>query len=168
MLVLITGGSGSGKSEFAERTAAEFGGKKLYIATMQPYDEECEKRIERHRKMRAGKGFETVECYGSLADVKKKADTMLLECVSNLAANVMYRPDGIDKDAVNKIIRGINHLLDYSTNLVIVTNEISSDGVEYDADTEQYMKNLGIINCKIAKMADAVYEVVYGTAIRLK
>ena len=35
----------------------------IYVATMRPFDEEGEKRIERHRRMRDGKGFLTVECY---------------------------------------------------------------------------------------------------------
>ena len=167
MLVLITGGSGSGKSEFAEKTAADFGGDMLYIATMKPQDAECVKRIERHRKMREGKGFRTVECYGSLSDVMQTADTVLLECVSNLTANLMFSPNSA-YDTVSEIMRGMVHLLDRCGNLVVVTNEISSDGIEYDDCTEQYMKNIGAVNCKIAKMADAVYEVVYKTAVRLK
>ena len=167
MLVLITGGSGSGKSEFAEKTGFDFGGDMLYIATMKPQDAECVKRIERHRKMRKGKGFKTEECYGSLCEVAETADTILLECVSNLTANLMFAPDSAE-DTVNEIMRGIANLLDRCDNLVAVTNEISSDGIEYDDGTEQYMKNIGAVNCKIAKMADAVYEVVYGTAVRLK
>lgn len=167
MLVLITGGSGSGKSEFAEKTAVDFGGDMLYIATMKPQDTECVTRIERHRKMRKGKGFKTEECYGSLCNVTQKADAMLLECVSNLTANLMFASDSAN-DTVNEIMRGIAHLIDSCNNLVVVTNEISSDGIEYDNSTEQYMKNIGAVNCKIAKMADAVYEVVYGTAVRLK
>ena len=163
MLVLITGGSGSGKSEFAEKTATDFGGDMLYIATMKPQDAECVKRIERHRKMREGKGFRTVECYGSLSDVTQTADTVLLECVSNLT----FSPNSA-YDTVSEIMRGMAHLLDHCGNLVVVTNEISSDGIEYDDGTEQYMKNIGAVNCKIAKMADAVYEVVYKTAVRLK
>lgn len=167
MLVLITGGSGSGKSEFAEKTAVDFGGDMLYIATMKPQDTECVTRIERHRKMRKGKGFKTEECYGSLCEVAETADTILLECVSNLTANLMFASDSAN-DTVNEIMRGIAHLIDSCNNLVVVTNEISSDGIEYDNSTEQYMKNIGAVNCKIAKMADAVYEVVYGTAVRLK
>ncbi len=67
MLAVVTGGSGSGKSAFAEETVLSFGpAKRIYIATMHPFDEESHKRMARHRKMRAGKGFETVECYTGL------------------------------------------------------------------------------------------------------
>lgn len=54
MFVLVTGGSGSGKSEYAEQTVVQLGAlPRLYIATMYPFDEECHRRIQRHQKMRA-------------------------------------------------------------------------------------------------------------------
>ena len=62
MITLVTGGSGSGKSAYAEDVAVSAEGtEKYYIATMQIYDAEGERKVERHRKLRAGKGFTTVE-----------------------------------------------------------------------------------------------------------
>ena len=67
MMILITGGSGSGKSAYAEQLVTEFGDfNRIYIATMYPFDEESHKRIKRHRNMRARKQFTTVECYTCL------------------------------------------------------------------------------------------------------
>lgn len=67
MLIMVTGGSGSGKSEFAERCCMELcPGEKIYIATMQPFGKEGAARIQRHKKLRAGKHFQTVECYTGL------------------------------------------------------------------------------------------------------
>ena len=41
MMTVVTGGSGSGKSAFAEDKIVSFGpAKRIYIATMHPYDEE--------------------------------------------------------------------------------------------------------------------------------
>ena len=47
MLIVVTGVSGSGKSEYAEQICCRLSGdrKKYYIATMQPYGEEGKKRI---------------------------------------------------------------------------------------------------------------------------
>ena len=53
MLVVVTGGSGSGKSAFAEETVLSLGeARRIYIATMQAFDEESHRRIRRHRHMR--------------------------------------------------------------------------------------------------------------------
>ena len=66
MITLITGGSGSGKSAYAEKyichASNEKGYKeKYYIATMQVFDDEGQRKIDRHRRLRAGKGFITIE-----------------------------------------------------------------------------------------------------------
>ena len=58
--------------------------------------------------------------------------------------------------------------LDKVRNLVIVTNEIFSDGNKYDKDTEEYIKNLGIINKELSHIADEVIEIVYGIEVRIK
>lgn len=61
MLTLITGGCKCGKSSIAENILSDFCGRKIYIATMEPFGEEAHTAISRHRIMRSGKGFETVE-----------------------------------------------------------------------------------------------------------
>ena len=68
MRCLVTGGSASGKSEYAENLAAELsrGVSLYYIATMEPYGEEAGKRIRRHRRLREAKGFQTIECYRNI------------------------------------------------------------------------------------------------------
>ena len=91
MLILVTGGNGSGKSRFAESVAAGFGGTKYYAATMIPYGPDGEARKQKHIAQRAGLGFVTVECPFALGAVAAyKDDLVLLEDVSNLLANTMF------------------------------------------------------------------------------
>ena len=74
MIHLVTGGSGSGKSEYAENWLTgrnKKDGTYIYIATMQPYTEETMKKIERHHRLRAGKGFRTLEKYTDLSGFPK-------------------------------------------------------------------------------------------------
>ena len=62
MMHVVTGGSGSGKSEYAERLISEnASGPLIYVATMMVWDREGEERVRRHRSMRADRGFITVE-----------------------------------------------------------------------------------------------------------
>ena len=95
MIHLVTGGSGSGKSEYAENWLTgrnKKDGTYIYIATMQPYTEETMKKIERHHRLRAGKGFRTLEKYTDLSELEiPKNQGILLECISNLVANELYR-----------------------------------------------------------------------------
>ena len=63
MMTLVVGGSASGKSEYAEGLIlAAKSWPRSYIATMQPFDAECLRRIEKHRRQRAEQQFETVDC----------------------------------------------------------------------------------------------------------
>ena len=170
MLTIVTGGSGSGKSAFAEDKVLAFGeAQRVYIATMHPFDEESHKRIERHRKMRAGKGFETVECYTGLKDVKLPSGcVVLLECMSNLVANEMFEEQGAHEQTVKDIISGIDELVRQAAHVVIVANEIFSDAVVFDKEMASYLEYLGKINQAVALRADEVVEVVYGIPVYQK
>lgn len=175
MLYLITGGSGSGKSAYAEKLAVscfqktgEAGGL-YYIATMYPYDAECENRIERHRAMRKDKGFTTVECYSHIGQLQAGGgDVLLLECMSNLLANEMYTEQGqlgSSGDSAflqleKAILAPLRRLKEQAGSVIVVTNEVFSDGMSYAEETERYVRLLGKINQELAKEAEAVVEVV--------
>lgn len=234
MLHIVYGGSASGKSSYAESIAMSLqgDGRLLYIATMYPYkwntteiDPEMMQRIERHRAMRADKGFDTVECYRHVEHiVAKRQDVLLLECMSNLLANEMYlepdsddggRPEtmsevekaGVDGNVGSDVektgIAGeaevntetvgtdcnassdmaetmspvskkiVQALVDLSTrvqDVVIVTNDVFSDGgnLTYDESTREYVKNLAEINCALAREAATVTEIVCGIPVKIK
>ncbi len=235
MLHIVYGGSASGKSSYAESFALSLqgDGRLLYIATMYPYkwnttelDPETMQRIERHRAMRADKGFDTVECYRHVEHiVAKRQDVLLLECMSNLLANEMYlEPDaeavgiagkaevntetvgmagkaevdtekagmagkaevdtetaGTDTNAgsgMSKTLSPVSKkivqaLVDLSTrvqDVVIVTNDVFSDGgsLTYDESTREYVRNLAEINCALAWEAATITEVVCGIPVIVK
>ncbi len=131
MLILVTGGSASGKSAHAERLLCEHAaGSRLYLATMQPFGAAAQKRIARHRALRQGKRFETVECPLNLAglELSRRYDGILLEDLGNLLANELFAPAGAKDAAFGSILAGIERLQDCCETLVIVTNEIFSDG----------------------------------------
>jgi len=73
MIVFVYGGSGSGKSSFAEKCLSSFGDDRLYyIATMKVYDAEGQAKIQRHRRLREGKGFITIEQPADMALAARK------------------------------------------------------------------------------------------------
>lgn len=170
MLIVIYGGSGSGKSEYAENISVSLHQSNLYyIATMRPYDDESFIKIERHRQMRSTKNFETVERYINIESVKVNKDsTVLLECMSNLVANEIFSEAGAKQETFKAIKRGIAVLMKQADHLIIVTNNIFDDGMEYDNDTNMYLETLAKVNQYICSIADKVVEVVHGIDIPLK
>ena len=186
MIALVIGGSGSGKSAYAEQMAvkAAGNGSLYYVATMQVYDEEGKKKVERHQKMRAGKGFLTIEQPRRLKEAAKKVAAervpagkiVLLECMSNLVANEMFSEENLSavmdeakiKQLSHEIISGVTALHDSCDILIIVTNQIFEDGIRYDASTMDYIRLLGDINRQIAERAEQVIEVVAGIPIFIK
>lgn len=175
MLHVVTGGSGSGKSAYAEtellRLAKQNNCKKYYIATMEPFGEETLKKIERHREMRKDKGFDTLECYVNLkgtAETLTDRPAVLLECMSNLAANEIYRSDGAGERTVDRIVDGVQELCGRCEHVVIVTNEVCSECTRDSADMNRYKKILSEVNRRLAQKADWVTEVVYGIPVEVK
>ena len=188
MMLLVTGGSGSGKSAYAEERFSIFSGEKYYIATMQVYDAEGQKKVLRHRKLREGKGFLTVEKSQNIGELFPEADgkpdrkhepgifvmpaekSAILECVSNLTANEMFLGTGIVpwEQTAEKVIRDMTALTSRLENLVVVTNNVFEDGIRYDDTTMDYLRAMGKINETVAKLADEVVEVVCGIPVRVK
>ena len=147
MLSIIIGGSGSGKSAFAEELVCRLPGQRFYIATMTARDPESLRRIAKHRLARAGYEFQTLEwgldLAGKLASgtgVPAGAN-VLLEDLSNLLANEMFRPEG---------------------------GGLRADGVRYDEMTDRYLRNLALLNRELAQEADLVTEIVCGLPNVLK
>ena len=175
MMTLILGGSGSGKSAYAEDYLLRNAGdkKKYYIATMQIWDEEMQAKVDRHHRLRQGKGFTTIEQPIALEQAvtqMEPAGAALLECMSNLTANEMFSEEQpLERQTViTKILRGVDVLKKQADPLVIVTNNVFEDGVIYDNATMEYIEALGRINEKLAEEVDEVVEVVAGIPQRIK
>lgn len=194
MVIFITGGSGSGKSEYAEQRAVALkeqtvqndvienrktrsqekdnqekdnqGVQLVYIATMEAQDEESRKRIERHQRMREGKAFITRECYTHLEELKVgEQEIVLLECLSNLTANEMFSSKGRKECVVSAIKQGLCHVMEQSRDCIIVGNNVFEDGMQYDETTEQYLGQMAKLHRFLAERADEVIEVVCGIPV---
>ncbi|MCM1144625.1 MAG: bifunctional adenosylcobinamide kinase/adenosylcobinamide-phosphate guanylyltransferase [Blautia sp.] len=215
MMVLILGGSGSGKSGYAEKIAVSLARRTMpgyYLATMQVWDDEGRRKVENHRKLRDGKGFLTIEQPTDISQALEKMQpgekVALLECISNLAANEMFSPEGAQSEeklaaqlemqveeaagkpvqlemqleeaaagkpetqseiqVTEKIVRDVALLKEKTTHLVVVSNNVFEDGVNYDAATMAYMRAMGRVNHELAVLTDWVIEVVAGIPLVVK
>ncbi len=173
MVSIIIGGSGSGKSEYAEDLIQKYAkaseSNLIYIATMKPHDQETEIRIQKHRLMRQNKHFLTLECYTDLYKLQLPSHAaVLLECMSNLVSNEMFDSNGAKENTIKSVLTGVEKLIQQSAHLVVVTNNVFEAGCSYDASTREYLRVLGEINCRMSNLAQEVIEVVHGIPIIIK
>lgn len=194
MFTLIIGGSASGKSSYAERLTVSLpgDGPRIYLATMEAFGAEAQARIARHRQMRRGRGFETLECTRNLTSAQvPPGSNVLLEDMGNLVANELFgepvtvlpetTTEDIDMDSdtvlpegtpaqidiTSKILAGVEQLRSRSVHLTIVTNDVFSAGNEYEGDTDRYLRVLADVNRAMAARADRVVEVICGQPVIL-
>lgn len=179
-VILVTGGSRSGKSDFAEELLKEEDNV-LYIATAIATDKEMEARIDRHKAKR-NCNWSTYEGYKNLADVVKNFDgkDILLDCVTVMVTNLMFEEErDFDKmaqgeiDEIEKHIeREFNVLIEaiknLNKNMVMVTNEVGSGLVPEYKLGRIFRDIAGRINQNLGRISDEVYLVTCGIPLKVK
>lgn len=179
-VILVTGGSRSGKSTFAEKLL-ENKDDVLYIATAVVTDKEMEKRIEKHRIRRNPK-WGIVEGYKELDCVlqKDKHKYVMLECIGTMVTNLMFDKnydfenmcsEDIEKLSVhikNEIERLIQAARVEDKDLIIVTNEVGWSLVPEYKLGRIFSDILGSINQFVGSQSDEAYLVSCGFPLKLK
>ena len=168
MLIFISGSSGSGKSLYAEERLLALSGNaqahdRVYLATSEIYDDEMKARVMRHRLMRSGKGFRTIERTHDIREIAVNHNScVLLEDLANLTANELFGNNASSE----KIFADIMNIYSRCLHLVIVSCEVFSDCKNYDALTENYVRELARLHIKIARVSDEVTEVISGIPVQ--
>lgn len=184
-IIFVTGGARSGKSAFALKMALDIPGRKAYIATAEALDEEMRERIERHKAQR-GKAWDTCEEPVKIADLIKKTEVgyevIVVDCLTLWLSNIMIRtryPEHaaqIVEAEVNRLLESLNSLRASSAgnpdfrvrSLFIVSNEVGS-GIVPDNETARMFRDMaGMLNQRVAGIADEVHLMVSGIPLRIK
>ena len=169
MMILLTGGSGNGKSTLARKLLSQMPGPRYLVDTALVYDAE-EAALRRKKQLELEQqGIRTLSCGTGLdALLFPAGSSAVLECMCHLTANEMFGGEEAfveqrDQQTVFfRILSKIQHLLDQCDNLIVVTNEVGCEGLHYDDSTESYKRLLGMLNNTMARQADCVCEVVCG------
>ena len=182
-ITLLIGGVRAGKSEralsLAESHAA--GGKVVFVATAQAFDDEMRRRIDAHRRERAAKGWETLEspihvaedlaaCLSESANVA----VVIVDCLTLWVSNVLLTlPDDADAETLiaqpaERLLRVLAALRDGGLRVILVTNEVGLGIVPATSLGRRYRDALGRVNQLAAATSDETILMVAGLELRLK
>lgn len=157
MFLFVCGKRNSGKSEYAEKSACELGKNRFYLATMVVMDEEGSRRVIKHRELRSGKGFITIECPRDIDKLEfEQSSVVLLECISNLVGNEMFDNNIVRSvsSTVDKVLKEVITLAKKVDNIVVVSSIYDDEKVVMDTATSNYLQALKEVNEKLKDIAD--------------
>ncbi len=179
-IILITGGTRSGKSSFGESLLKDKD-EVLYIATAKVLDEEMLARVKKHRESRNEK-WETYEGYKNLKQAITNSEThyVLFECVGTMVTNFIFdkyqdfdnlKDEEIkilELDIIRELYELINEALRKNRQLILITNEVGFSLVSEHKLGRIFTDILGRVNQELGKISDEVYLVACGIPLRLK
>jgi adenosylcobinamide kinase / adenosylcobinamide-phosphate guanylyltransferase len=168
-IIYVTGGARSGKSSFALQMADKYSNR-VFLATAEPFDEEMELRIDRHRKERNG-AFLTMEepvyIERILRELPEGTDVLLLDCLTVWAGNLMHHSDTAE-EIEHRIGSFAGELSNPPCDMVIVSNEVGMGIVPENAMARRFRDIAGMINQRVASIADEAYFLCSGIPLKLK
>ncbi|MHB9148977.1 MAG: bifunctional adenosylcobinamide kinase/adenosylcobinamide-phosphate guanylyltransferase [Thermoleophilia bacterium] len=174
-MILVTGGTRSGKSTLAERLAADFGGRVLYVATAEPGDDEMRLRIKRHQADRPpewGTLDAPRDAVERLREVEGHWDTILFDCLTLYTTNLLLEKEAEFSDPEVALAQDMQGLADYLGDRwprsVVVTNEVGTGIVPADPLSRLFRDLQGRVNQVFARRADEVYLCVSGIPLKIK
>ena len=161
-LTLVLGGARSGKSRYAEDLITALPPPWTYVATAQPLDAEMTERIAAHRSRR-GSGWTTREAPHDLVGALAGAGTtpMLIDCLTLWLTNRMLA----DADIAVETERLERALAECAAPVVVVANEVGSGIVPDNALARRFRDQQGLLNQRIAALADRVVLMVAGLPV---
>lgn len=175
-IILVCGGSRSGKSSYAQKKAESMDGPRLFIATCPRIDSEIDGRIEKHILERQGRGWETIEEQLNIAEVMREnmdSAVILVDCLTLWVNNLLFehnrRKRSInEEDIVARTKQILMNARNHFGTLIFVTNEVGSGIVPGSSETRLYRDLVGRCNQCVASEADEVVLVSCGIPLILK
>lgn len=168
-ILLITGGSRSGKSRMALEKVSPYR-RKIFLATAVATDPEMEGRIERHQKER-GPEFLTFEEPLHLAQAIRSqassADVILVDCLTFWLNNLFYDSPS-PQPRIDEVKDFLRVLDERPTSLILVTNEINMGVIPNDPLSREFVDRQGWLNQEVARRCDEVILMVAGIPQVLK
>lgn len=182
-LILVLGGTRSGKSSFAENLVDKLSDNVAYLATAQSLDCEMEERINLHKKRRPDNWTTYEESFNIppiINNIKNKHNVILLDCITMLVSNLLLKDLDFEKINTEKLMEKEKYVLeeiekmieciveDEECTLVVVSSEVGLGLVPSDKISRVYRDINGKCNQLLAEKASKVFVVWAGLPIQIK
>jgi adenosylcobinamide kinase/adenosylcobinamide-phosphate guanylyltransferase len=166
-IILITGGSRSGKSSYAEKLALSLSTAPVYVATSRIWDEEFRRRVIRHQARR-GKEWTNIEEDKELSRHRLTGRVAVVDCVTLWSTNFFFDLHSDVNESLDAIKAEFDKFTAQDATLIFVTNEIGMGGVSGNEVQRKFADLQGWVNQYIAQKADQVVLMVSGIPMRVK
>jgi adenosylcobinamide kinase/adenosylcobinamide-phosphate guanylyltransferase len=175
-IVLITGGSRSGKSAYAQCLGEALPAPRVFVATCPVLDDETRERVRRHQADRAGRGWQTIEeqvdLVGALGRTPRPG-VVLVDCLTRWINNLMYAGQQAGRDLTEDDVAArcraiLSACVPLTGRVIFVTNEVGMSIVPDTAVCRRFRDLAGRCNQVMAAGADAVALLVCGVPLVLK
>ena len=166
-IIFITGGQRSGKSSYAQQIALSLSENPVYLATSRIWDEEHQKRIERHKADR-GTEWTNIEEEKQLSNHRLENRVVLVDCVTLWATNFFFDNNSDVDLSLAMIKEEFDKLIQQEAQFIFVSNEIGLGGTSENKAQRLFMDLQGWINQYIASKANRVYLMVSGIPLQVK
>lgn len=168
--ILVIGGCRSGKSSHALELAEKISGKRIFLATCIPYDDEMKERVSHHQQGRS-RDWITIEAPVKLSEsIMEHAATssvVLVDCltlwINNLMMKNIHREEMVLE--AQQLTRSIQ---DAPCTVILVSNEVGSGIVPENPLARAFRDSAGLVNQKVAAVANKVIWMVAGIPVVIK
>jgi len=167
-MILIGGGSRSGKSAAALRMLRAAGPQRAFIATAQAFDDEMTDRIARHRAERDPDIVTFEEPLDVAARIRAEGahfDAIVVDCLTLWLSNLMLTDRPSIADECRDLVQSAT---EPNAKVILVTNGIGCGIVPENALARRFRDEAGRLNQLAAEHAEEVHSIIIGIGMRVK
>jgi adenosylcobinamide kinase/adenosylcobinamide-phosphate guanylyltransferase len=166
-IILITGGSRSGKSSYAEQLALSLSDAPVYLATARIWDEEFRERVRRHQERR-GPQWTNIEEEKYLSRHDVAGRVVVVDCLTLWCTNFFFDGQSDVDVSLEALKAEFDRFTDQEATFLFVTNEIGMGGTSDNALQRRFTDLQGWMNQYVASRADEVLLMVSGIPVKIK
>jgi len=170
-LILVLGGTRSGKSRHAVETAKRYPEKTVFIATAAGLDAEMKERIRLHKIARPKVWKlveEPLELSSALRGLNGSCGAAIIDCIGLWISNLLMA-DMSDRTIEKRIDELWKHIrTSKAGTVIVVSNEVGQGLVPADPVSRRFRDLVGRVNQVMAAGADEVIMMQAGIPVKIK